>query len=372
MPNVYVLTDENGNEIGRREYDAFGRVISETGDWSQSRFGFSPNWMELKDSGGRFVISPTRIYDNETGRYLSRDPVGSAVPVNASAPGNALGKWKNTAFEDVVAAEPVPGQGPPNSYAYLENSPFSGSDATGLLGNTSCYDKKCVAELNRWFQREFHKSRAWFEGQRDWYIGYLYEQQASKLEAELYKGVAVTLGTFGAGIVIGALAKAGSAKKFGDIAALTKKLKDTVKLAEAGKVPSHEIYKVAQQLAKAKGAGAMTDSIAKLLFHGALGGKSILESETLTGKLESAITTAPSLVPSSSIFELIGIVDTYLSTAKLMADLEAAALGEHQAGIDMALKAYGSKLKRLRKEYEALLQECQGNPKGVGGATVHP
>ena len=94
MPNVYVLTDENGNEIGRREYDAFGRVISETGDWSQSRFGFNPNWTELKDSGGRFVLSPTRIYDKETGRYLSRDPVTSAGAVNATASGNALGKWK--------------------------------------------------------------------------------------------------------------------------------------------------------------------------------------------------------------------------------------------------------------------------------------
>ncbi len=43
MANVCVLTDENGNEVGRREYDAFGNVICETGDWSQSRFGFNPN-----------------------------------------------------------------------------------------------------------------------------------------------------------------------------------------------------------------------------------------------------------------------------------------------------------------------------------------
>ena len=50
MANVYVQTDENGNVVGRREYDAFGNVISETGDWSHSRFGFSANWMELRNS----------------------------------------------------------------------------------------------------------------------------------------------------------------------------------------------------------------------------------------------------------------------------------------------------------------------------------
>jgi len=132
MPNVYVLTDENGNEIGRREYDAFGNVISETGDWSQCRSGFSPNWMELKDSGGRFVISPTRIYDKETGRYLSRDPATNAAAVNASASANALGNWENTAFEEVVAASPAPGQGPPNPYLYLRSNPLSGADAAGL------------------------------------------------------------------------------------------------------------------------------------------------------------------------------------------------------------------------------------------------
>jgi len=132
MPNVYVLTDENGNEIGRREYDAFGRVISQTGDWSQSRFGFNPNWMELEDSGGRFVVSPTRIYDKETGRYLSRDPLASAAPVAASTSGNALGNWKNTVFGDVVAASPAPGQDPPHPYAYVANNPLSGADATGL------------------------------------------------------------------------------------------------------------------------------------------------------------------------------------------------------------------------------------------------
>jgi len=145
MPNVYVLTDENGNEIGRREYDAFGRVISETGDWSQCRFGFNPNWIELKDSGGRFVISPTRIYDKDTGRYLTRDPVAGAAPVNASAPGNALGKWKNTAFEPVVAAEPVPGQGPPNPYLYLRGNPLLGAGAAGLQEDSASEGKEASA-----------------------------------------------------------------------------------------------------------------------------------------------------------------------------------------------------------------------------------
>ncbi len=75
MPNVMKITDENGTVVATREYDAFGTVLSETGAWSRSRFGFHPNWIQLKDGDGKFYITPGgRIYDTETGRFLQRDP----------------------------------------------------------------------------------------------------------------------------------------------------------------------------------------------------------------------------------------------------------------------------------------------------------
>ena len=76
MPSVVKVTDENGNVVATREYNAFGEVLSETGNWSHHRFGFHPNWIQLKDvDGGRFYLTPGgRIYDTKDGRFLQRDP----------------------------------------------------------------------------------------------------------------------------------------------------------------------------------------------------------------------------------------------------------------------------------------------------------
>lgn len=69
MANVQVITDENGNIIARREYNAFGEVISQTGEWP-SRFGYHSNWIELKEG---LYLTPTRIYSTELGRFIQKD-----------------------------------------------------------------------------------------------------------------------------------------------------------------------------------------------------------------------------------------------------------------------------------------------------------
>jgi len=77
MPKVVEMTDENGDVVAGRDYDAFGQVLAETGDWSHLAFGFHPNWVQLKDvEGGRYYVTPGgRIYDTELGRFLQRDPI---------------------------------------------------------------------------------------------------------------------------------------------------------------------------------------------------------------------------------------------------------------------------------------------------------
>ena len=74
--NVMALTDETGTVVARREYNAFGEVIVESGDWSDFRFGMSsPAYVELKDApDGDLVITPTRTYYRGIGRFLQRDP----------------------------------------------------------------------------------------------------------------------------------------------------------------------------------------------------------------------------------------------------------------------------------------------------------
>jgi len=74
---VVGLTDKTGAVIASYEYNAFGEVISadESAEVQAAgnRFRYQSNWMTLKDSGGRFYLSPTRVYDMTTARFLSRD-----------------------------------------------------------------------------------------------------------------------------------------------------------------------------------------------------------------------------------------------------------------------------------------------------------
>ncbi len=75
MPSVVKITDQAGNVVAERLYDAFGNVLSESGDWSGFPFGFHPNWLEFKAGERTFYLTPGgRIYDPMLGRFLQRDP----------------------------------------------------------------------------------------------------------------------------------------------------------------------------------------------------------------------------------------------------------------------------------------------------------
>src|SRR5579863_8578369 len=62
-----------------REYDAFGNLIpnSSTGTWP-GRFGYQgQTWQEIFSTNGsqRLLLSPTRLYDPLTGRFLQNEPL---------------------------------------------------------------------------------------------------------------------------------------------------------------------------------------------------------------------------------------------------------------------------------------------------------
>ena len=80
MPKVVNITERHQAVVAARDYDAFGQVLSESGDWGDSDFGFHPNWLQLKGvAGGRYYLTPGgRVYDTCVGRYLQRDPVAVA------------------------------------------------------------------------------------------------------------------------------------------------------------------------------------------------------------------------------------------------------------------------------------------------------
>jgi RHS repeat-associated protein len=82
-----------------RSYDAFGNIISATGTW-QGFFGYAGGlgYQEEPDSGLKLLGH--RYYDSTTGRFLSRDPIGSGR----------------------------------NWYSYCSNQPIRYADPSGLRG----------------------------------------------------------------------------------------------------------------------------------------------------------------------------------------------------------------------------------------------
>jgi RHS repeat-associated protein len=69
------LVDDSGTPTAYYEYDAWGSVlrndvVSGTGT---NRFRYQSNWIELVDSDGELLLSPTRVYDAKIGRFLGRD-----------------------------------------------------------------------------------------------------------------------------------------------------------------------------------------------------------------------------------------------------------------------------------------------------------
>jgi hypothetical protein len=91
----------DGTVVGAFEYDAWGRYLHNAPPPEGTRFGFSaPAWMVLRDApGGDIILSPTRWYIDEAGRFGQRDPVHSSTNrsryllVNPLDGSDATGAW---------------------------------------------------------------------------------------------------------------------------------------------------------------------------------------------------------------------------------------------------------------------------------------
>ncbi len=96
---VYALVDASGNIVAQRHYNAFGVILYAWGNWGTAAnpilAGYQTNWMTVNIGGKWYGISAARVYDFETGRFLSKDPVPSVVKVSSSG-GNGLGIFART------------------------------------------------------------------------------------------------------------------------------------------------------------------------------------------------------------------------------------------------------------------------------------
>ena len=71
--NVTLLTDENGNDVGRYRYDAFGNTLEATG----ARAGENPYRFSTKEYDGAAGLYDFgyRFYSPGMGRWINRDPI---------------------------------------------------------------------------------------------------------------------------------------------------------------------------------------------------------------------------------------------------------------------------------------------------------
>jgi RHS repeat-associated protein len=103
---AYAILDENGAEIGRRQYDAFGVILSETGTWPTD-LAYQTNWQTVQIGNKWWGISAARMYDFSTGRFGQRDPIKATL----------------------------------NMYRYVYDNPVLLSDSNGLESADQCREK---------------------------------------------------------------------------------------------------------------------------------------------------------------------------------------------------------------------------------------
>jgi RHS repeat-associated protein len=111
--NITDYVDQQGNVVAHREYDPFGSTVLATGTMvNDFRFWFSSKYLE-SESG--LYYYGYRYYSPETGRWISRDPIGEEGFATANA---------DVGIRGVLVL---------NTYDFIGNCPIGNWDATGLV-----------------------------------------------------------------------------------------------------------------------------------------------------------------------------------------------------------------------------------------------
>ena len=80
---VVRLTDENADVTAYYSYNAWGVPLREEETSPVgSRWHYSSNWIDLKDSDGELVLSPARLYSAADARFVQRDMLGFVDGLN--------------------------------------------------------------------------------------------------------------------------------------------------------------------------------------------------------------------------------------------------------------------------------------------------
>lgn len=134
---VHAIVDQNGGEVGRRYYDAFGVILGSSGTWP-TFFGYQSNWMTVQIGTKWWALSKARLYNFETGIFLTRDPANPTAKLISERRENTWGIYAGTAFVFSIIAtalerfNALENSVPINQYQYARNSVIALVDSVGL------------------------------------------------------------------------------------------------------------------------------------------------------------------------------------------------------------------------------------------------
>jgi RHS repeat-associated protein len=98
------MTDSSGNIVNKYAYDHFGQVIGSE-ETVPNAFKYVGQY-GVMDEGNGYLFMRARYYDPETGRFISKDPIGLAGGIN--------------------------------QFAYVGNNPINSVDPLGLEAQPPC------------------------------------------------------------------------------------------------------------------------------------------------------------------------------------------------------------------------------------------
>ena len=113
LGSVTGLTDSGGSLVSTYSYDAFGNILSETGDATLNAINPDRVTSRVDDKESGLYYYRARYYDSKTGRFTQKDPLRSEL---------REGK---------------------NLYVYCGNNPVNGKDPLGLATHSPLKYKVC-------------------------------------------------------------------------------------------------------------------------------------------------------------------------------------------------------------------------------------
>ncbi len=132
---VHRVTDAYGRIQIAYTLDAFGRPIVPTAGLMPAMandIAVQGNWLTITVGGKRLGLSPSRVYDPETGLFLQKDPFPAALKAAQAGSGSGMGIYQASIFEDVFWRYRSADLGGINLFTFASGNPVNRVDPTGL------------------------------------------------------------------------------------------------------------------------------------------------------------------------------------------------------------------------------------------------